>query len=390
MAVHRLGNKPAPWVIVAGGFHQFGGMDKANAALAAYLLERGIPVHLVAHRVDPELSSHPGVQVHHVPRPLGSFLLGEHLLDPFGRAVAARVISQWPGARVAVNGGNCIWPDINWVHFVHHAWAGADDRAPIGFRARNRIAKGRARRRERLAFRAARVVLTNSEKTRRDVIGFFGVEPAKVHTVHLGADPTWKPATPAERAAARAWLGKSEERPLVAFVGALSLDDRKGFDTLWRAWRVLCSRGDWDADLIAAGDGNGLPRWKSQIAEAGLASRARLLGFTDRVRDLLAAADVLVSPVRYEAYGLNVQEAICRGVPALVSYQAGVAERYPVELSEMLLPNPEDINDLVDRLLRWRSRMSSWTRAFQPFSDALRSYTWRDMARRIVEIADVV
>ncbi len=29
---------PAPWVVVAGGFHGRGGMDKANAALAACLL----------------------------------------------------------------------------------------------------------------------------------------------------------------------------------------------------------------------------------------------------------------------------------------------------------------------------------------------------------------
>ena len=27
-----------------------------------------------------------------------------------------------PLARVVVNGGNCAWPDINWVHAVHAAW----------------------------------------------------------------------------------------------------------------------------------------------------------------------------------------------------------------------------------------------------------------------------
>jgi hypothetical protein len=45
----------APWVIVAGGFHQKGGMDKANLALADYLLEREVPVHLVTHSVEPSL-----------------------------------------------------------------------------------------------------------------------------------------------------------------------------------------------------------------------------------------------------------------------------------------------------------------------------------------------
>src|SRR5207245_5287385 len=58
----------APWVLIAGGFRFCGGMDKANAALAAYLLERKTPLHLVTHQVDPEFSEHPGMRVHLVPR----------------------------------------------------------------------------------------------------------------------------------------------------------------------------------------------------------------------------------------------------------------------------------------------------------------------------------
>jgi len=150
----------------------------------------------------------------------------------------------------------------------------------------------------------------------------------------------------------------------------------------------LCSRKEWDADLIVAGDGNGLRRWKAAVRKAGLEARVRFLGFTHRVRDLLAAADLLVSPVRYEAFGLNVQEAICRGIPAVVSGSAGVAELFPGELSAMLLPHSEDATDLANRLRGWRSNIHYWKEAFQPFSSALRNYTWKDMARRIVEIAE--
>src|SRR5207245_10668847 len=162
----------------------------------------------------------------------------------------------------------------------------ADDAAPIPFRVKNRIVKGLARRRERLGIRAARVVLANSEETRRKVINCLQIERHNVHTVYLGADPISKPASSAERAAARAWLGKLEERPLVVFVGALSLDQNKGFDTLWSAWRTLCSRSDWDADLIVAGNGNGLARWRAAVAHAGLRPRVRLLGLTDRAPDV--------------------------------------------------------------------------------------------------------
>src|SRR5438105_2091024 len=113
---------PAPWVIVAGGVHSLGGTDKANFALIEFLLEKGIPVHVVTHRIDPELARHPGIRLDLPAVPADSWLVGERLLSAKGRQVARRVTKADPRARVVVNGGNCFWPDINWVHYVHHAW----------------------------------------------------------------------------------------------------------------------------------------------------------------------------------------------------------------------------------------------------------------------------
>jgi len=140
-----------------------------------------------------------------------------------------------------VNGGNCLWHDINWVHSVHHAWPCSDAGSPVLFKLKNRLVKSWARRREHASIRAAQLVVTNSEKTRRQVLSLFPVNPENVRTVYLGTDPTWGPPTPAERAKARTWLQISGDRPVVLFVGALSHDQNKGLDTLWSAWRNLCS-----------------------------------------------------------------------------------------------------------------------------------------------------
>ena len=94
-----------------------------------------------------------------------------------------------------------------------------------------------------------------------------------------------------------------------------------------------------------------------------------------------------MSPVRYESYGLNVQEALCRGVPAIVSASAGVAERYSSALHELLLPDPEDVNDLICRMLRWRTHRDDWRARVIEFSKALRAYSWRDMAQRFYAVA---
>jgi len=376
------------WVLVAGDFHRAGGMDRANAELAAYLCSIGATVHLVSFRVDADLAAHPNVHVHRATRVAGAHSLARHRLDRLGRAVAAEVSARSPDARVLVNGVNCDWPDLNWVHFVHREWLRMQPGAPLWFKLKHRL-EGWARSRQELrVLKSARILIANSERTRTDLIRDLGVAPNRVRTVYLGCGSEWQSITPERRMAARAWLGAPSDRPLVAFVGAFGHDSRKGFDTLWLAWRSLCARPDWDADLIAAGGGRALPRWRSEIARAGLESRIRLLGFTDRVHDVMAAVDLLVSPVRYESYGLNVQEALAGGVPAIVSRGAGIAERYPMELNDLLLPEPDDVHDLAARLLRWRMNIEEYKQRIAPLAVTLRAWTWRDMAEQICAVAE--
>src|SRR5947209_14864624 len=106
-----------PCLLVSGDFVRTGGMDVANFSLARYLADQGRDVHLVAHRVDDELLRRPNVHVHHAPKPLRSYFLGEPLLDRLGRYWASRLENR--DVRVLVNGGNCSWAATNWVHYVH-------------------------------------------------------------------------------------------------------------------------------------------------------------------------------------------------------------------------------------------------------------------------------
>jgi glycosyltransferase involved in cell wall biosynthesis len=362
-------------------------MDKANLALADYLLERETPVHLVTHSIDKSIEKHPLAKVHLVARPGQSFFLGEFALAARGKKVARQVIREHPSAQVVVNGGNCVWPGVNWAHYVHRAWNGPK-RGPLAYRLKDAVAANRARRTEKAAFERARIIISNSKRTTDELVKYFRLDPDRVHTVYLGSDPAWGPISPGERAAARKLLQVAESRRLAVFVGGLGYDDRKGFDVLFRAWDALSSRADWDVDLMVAGTGPAAPEWQAKVKQSGLENRIRLLGFTDQVKSVLAAADLLISPVRYESYGLNVQEAICRGVPAMVSASAGVAEQYDDAFAPLLLPDPEDASDLVERLLAWRSNQEQWRARFQPFGSRLRSRSWRDTAADFVSIVE--
>jgi glycosyltransferase involved in cell wall biosynthesis len=382
------GRASAPWVLVAGGFHRHGGMDKANLALAQFLVDQGTPVHLVCYSIDADLARHPLATVHIVSRPAKSYFLGRPLLDFTARGVARRILKRWPDARVLVNGDSCLWPGINWVHYVHHAWDEGPPEGPLWFRTKQRLSAWLTRKRELAAARMGRVFITNSNRTSRDLVERLGVDPGRVHTIYLGAESEWGPVTREEKAAGRKSFHILDARPVAVFIGSIGHDRRKGCDVLLEAWRKLCADPTWDVDLLVAGNGSALGACRQQVSQWNLEGRIRMLGFCDRVRDLLAAADLLVSPVRYEAYGLNVQEAICRGVPAIVSSSAGVAERYGPEYTPLLLPDPEDVDDLVTRLRQWRANMPQWEARFARFGDTLRGYGWPEMARSMVALAN--
>jgi glycosyltransferase involved in cell wall biosynthesis len=370
-----------PYTLIAGDFVSTGGMDRANLALADWLARRGGPVRLVAHRVEDSLLRHPNVRFIRVPKPANAYLLGEPLLDVAGRYWARRTLAE--GGQVVANGGNCEVPAANWVHYVHGAHSPEPTGSPLR-RLKGLVSHRVYLERERRALRRARIIVANSERTRQDLLAASGVDPSRVHVVYLGGDPTRFPATsPALRHESRAALGWEQARRVALFVGALG-DKRKGFDTLFAAWTRLCAKPAWDVDLCVVGTGAQRESWEREARVRGLDSRVRFLGFRTDVPRLMAAADLLVAPTRYEPYGLGVHEALCVGLPALVSRAAGVAERYPPELQGLLLEDPDDAAALARRLEDWRARSETWAPAVAALSSTLRAWTWDAMAEALV------
>lgn len=373
----QMAKPPAPVAIVSGDFVKTGGMDRANYALADFLSRSGRPLELVAHRVAPELAGRPRVAIRRVPKPLGSYVLGEPLIELAGRRAAARV--RLHGGTTIVNGGNCDGP-VNWVHYVHAAYP-----PPFARDARGalRFLHGlRARARERSALATARLVIANSAATRKVLIDHLGVPPERARIVYYGMDANEFTVGNAERAAATRRLLGWPDRPTVAFVGALG-DRRKGFDTVLDAWTTLARKRDWDVDLVAAGGGAEVDAWRSRAERAGLGGRVRLLGFRTDIARVLAACDAFVAPTRYEAFGLAVAEALAMGLPAITSAAAGVAELYPQSLAHLLLADPESADELARKLEHWRESGPESGQALLGLTERVRSRTWDDMAVEI-------
>jgi glycosyltransferase involved in cell wall biosynthesis len=366
------------WLMIAGDFTPLGGMDRANHALAMHLASGdGSHVPMVAHRVWRDLEERPAIRVHPVRRPFGSHLLGAPLLASAGERTATELRPD----HVIANGGNADTGDVTWVHYLHAA------HVPQVHGMRRRVQTWASHdyylRRERAALGRARLVLCNSERTAIDVRERLGIEPARTRVVYYGSDGAQFPlVTGTERADLKRDLGWPDDRPVALFVGALG-DRRKGFDRLLEAWALLCRDAAWDVDLAVTGQGAELPDWRRRAGELGIERRVRFLGFRTDISRVIGASDVMVHPARYEAYGLGVHEAICRGVPALVSARAGIAELYPSDLADLLIADVEDPIAIAGSVREWRRNIDLVAARIRPLSDRLRARSWGDMGAEI-------
>jgi glycosyltransferase involved in cell wall biosynthesis len=101
-------------------------------------------------------------------------------------------------------------------------------------------------------------------------------------------------------------------------VGAGRLTLQKGFDRLLPVWAKVAERHpDWELRLY--GEGRRLRDLRKQVSELGLGGKARLMGYTSRLPDELAASSIYVMTSRFEGFPMVLLEAMSIGLP-VVSY----------------------------------------------------------------------
>lgn len=152
-----------------------------------------------------------------------------------------------------------------------------------------------------------------------------GLTPAA--TVVNGIAP---PPPPASRAAVLAGWGLPD-RALVMSVGRLV--EQKDHATAVDALALLA-----DVSLVVVGEGPLRGDLQARAARLGVADRLVLAGARPDARSLLAAADAVLLPSRWEGHPLVALEALAAGVPLVATSARGIRELLVSGRDALLVP----------------------------------------------------
>ena len=169
---------------------------------------------------------------------------------------------------------------------------------------------------EKRGMEAADKVITVSDLTRNIVITKYGIDPAKVVTVHNAVDFSGRSEVKVE---------KGVKDKVVTFLGRITF--QKGPEYFIEAAAKVLKRCD-NVRFVMAGSGDMMNRSIRQVARLGISDRFHFTGFLrgNEVQKMFALSDVYVMPSVSEPFGISPLEAMRSGVPSVISRQSGAAE----------------------------------------------------------------
>ena len=252
----------------------------------------------------------------------------------------------------------------------------------------NRAALIYARVMIRRALKRADRILTVSYNSKRDLVDYFGIPPARIDVVYNGVASRFRadvPRAERDRVAARYGL----PRPYLLFLGGEK--PHKNVRNVIRAFAEARRERALPHCLVLAGP---MPRNRNRVE--ALISALELDGCVQRpgvvpeedLPGLYAGADAFLYPTLYEGFGLPVIEAMACGVPVLTSSTSALQE---VAGGYAYLVDPMDVSAIARGIVtlatdparraefaelgRRRARDFSWDRAaeqtLQIYAEAL-------------------
>ncbi len=233
------------------------------------------------------------------------------------------------------------------------------------------------------AWRASRVS-TVSEYSRRDMVRYYRMSPARIAVIPEGVDTArFRPLS--DPAALEGWRQQrvGGRFPFLAYVGKPT--ERRNLSALIRAFGRLKEEGLPHRLVMAGAALPGTSPFARVITDLGLEREVVVMDHLthEEIVLLYNAADLLVYPSSYEGFGMPVLEAMACGTPVIAldntafpEFAGGIASLLPDARVSTLADGIRAV--LSDAGLRERMRREGPERAA--------AYDWRLITRRYLDL----
>jgi glycosyltransferase involved in cell wall biosynthesis len=237
----------------------------------------------------------------------------------------------------------------------------------------------------RAGLHRARLILTDSSASAKDLTKLARVPPAQVRVVPLGVEDRFRP------------LRDDEDRTRVEalrdacgvggpfLLCVTSFDRRKNVDRLLEAFAKVRRDPGVTATLVIVGavpgDRSSYYNPRPDVERLGLTSVVKLLGARsdDEVWALLVTAEAFVFPSLYEGFGLPPLEAMACGTPVACSNASSLPE---VVGCAGLLFDPRDVDAQADAIKSLLTNQSLRAELAERGLDRAGRFSWAETAEQ--------
>ncbi|HEY6873539.1 MAG TPA: glycosyltransferase family 1 protein [Geobacteraceae bacterium] len=225
----------------------------------------------------------------------------------------------------------------------------------------------------RRACRRAARVLTVSEFSRRRIIEWSGVDPARVVNVGNGVSADFS-------------VSVAPYRPGYPYL--LSIGNRKGHKNELRLLKAFATaKIDASIKLLFSGPSSG--ELLELASEAGVSDRIVFLGRIEEraLPSIYRGAIALAFPSLYEGFGLPVLEAMASGIPVITSNTTALPE---VAGDAAILVDPENVAAIADAIGQIVHDETLRTNLTVKGLERVRAFSWDSVAYKVKAVLDEV
>jgi glycosyltransferase involved in cell wall biosynthesis len=209
------------------------------------------------------------------------------------------------------------------------------------------------------------------------VIEKYGIDPAKVTTVHNAVEPLSEELL-------NVTANKPKEK-VVTFLGRITM--QKGPEYFVEAAAKVL-KNNHNVRFVMAGSGDMMDKMINLAAERGIADRFHFPGFQKgkQVYEMLKASDVYIMPSVSEPFGISPLEAMQMGVPSIISKQSGCAEI----LDNVIKTDYWDIDAMADAIYSIVTYPAMYEQLRQDGLDEVNKITWDKAGAKVIAIYNKV